>query len=117
MEAGTGPYLVIRRDDGYGDVIALEVGQRVTLGRANTNRVVLKDELCSREHAEVYLAEGRWQLRDMKSLNGTFINGAPLKSDWELTSGDEFQVGRSRFVFVDSLEDLPDLPPSSQEHE
>ena len=77
MEAGTGPYLVIRRDDGYGDVIALAVGQRCTLGRANTNRVVLKDELCSREHAEVYFAEGRWYLRDLKSLNDTRIKGVP----------------------------------------
>src|ERR1700740_353232 len=75
MEAGTGPYLVIRRDAGYGHGIAPAVGQPCTLGRANTNRVVLKDELCSREHAEVYFAEGHWRLRDLKSLNGTRVNG------------------------------------------
>ncbi len=56
----TGPYLVIRRDDGYGDVFPLNASQRCLLGRANTNRIVLKDELCSREHAEVSFAEGRW---------------------------------------------------------
>jgi transcriptional regulator with GAF, ATPase, and Fis domain len=117
MSTGSGPYLVQRRDDGYGDVFPLQEGQRVTLGRANTNRVVLKDELCSREHAEVYFAEDRWQLRDLKSLNGTHINGTPLKGDWELTSGDEFQVGRSRFVFVDQLEDLPDVPAEELEGE
>ncbi len=107
METGTGPYLVIRRDDGYGDVIALEVGQRCTLGRANTNRIVLKDELCSREHAEVYFAEERWRLRDLKSLNGTRVNGDAITDEWELVSGDEFQVGRTRFVYVDQLEELP----------
>jgi Nif-specific regulatory protein len=110
MQAGTGPYLVARREDGYGDVIALEVGQRCTLGRANTNRVVLKDELCSREHAEVYFAEGRWRLRDLKSLNGTRVNGEPIPDDWELVSGDEFQVGRTRFVYVNHIEDLPSVP-------
>src|SRR5437764_6464721 len=110
MEAGTGPYLVTRRDDGYGDVIALEVGQRCTLGRANTNRVVLKDELSSREHAEVYFAEGRWYLRDLKSLNGTRINGRPLlETDWKLSGSDEFQIGKTPFVFVDSLDELPNL--------
>src|SRR6266567_750823 len=111
MDAGIGPYLVTRRDDGYGDVIALEAGKRCTLGRANTNRIVLKDELCSREHAEVYFAESRWRLRDLKSLNGTRINGEPLlEVDWELTPGDEFQVGKTQFVFVESLDELPKLP-------
>jgi Nif-specific regulatory protein len=109
MDARSGPYLVIRRDDGYGDVIALEPGQRCTLGRANTNRIVLRDELCSREHAEVYFAEGRWRLRDLKSLNGTRVNGDAI-DEWELVSGDEFMVGRTRLVYVNQLEELPSVP-------
>src|SRR6516164_2449447 len=110
--AGTGPFLVTRRDDGYGDVIALEVGQRCTLGRANTNRVVLRDELCSREHAEVYFADGRWRLRDLKSLNGTRVNNEPI-DEWELVAGDEFQVGRTRFLYVNQIEELPSLPAAA----
>jgi Nif-specific regulatory protein len=110
MATGTGPFLVTHLEDGYGDVYALEPGQRFTLGRANTNRVVLKDELCSREHAEVYVADGRWRLRDLNSLNGTRLNGQPLDSEWELSPGDEFQVGRSQFLFVEKLEDLPSAP-------
>ncbi len=78
MTAGSGPYLVTRREDGYGDVFPLQAGQRITLGRANTNRIVLKDELCSREHAEVYFAAGNWHLRDLKSLNGTRVGAEPL---------------------------------------
>ncbi len=110
MPNASGPYLVVRREDGFGDVHPLQPGQHLTLGRANTNRIVLKDELCSREHAEVYLAEGRWRVRDLKSLNGTRINGAPLEGDWELSTGDEFEVGRTRFVFVETLDELPELP-------
>jgi Nif-specific regulatory protein len=111
MTAGSGPYLVNRRADGYGDVYPLQAGQRVTLGRANTNRIVLKDELCSREHAEVFFADGRWCLRDLKSLNGTRINNEPLsEQDWELSASDEFQVGKTYFVFVDTLDELPKLP-------
>src|SRR5204862_676392 len=106
----TGPYLVTRRDDGYGDVIPLFAGQRFTLGRANTNRIVLKDELASREHAEVYFAEDRWRLRDLKSLNGTRINGAVLDTEWELSPADEFQIGKARFIFVNQIEELPQLP-------
>lgn len=115
MAAGTGPYLVTRREDGYGDVYPLQAGQRFTLGRANTNRIILKDELCSRDHAEVYFAENRWRLRDLKSLNGTRVNGTTLTGDWELSPADEFEVGKTRFVFVDSLDELPSLPAPSQE--
>jgi Nif-specific regulatory protein len=106
--------LVTRREDGYGDVYPLQAGQRLTLGRANSNRVVLKDELCSREHAEVFFAEGHWRLRDLKSLNGTRINGEPLQeTDWELSPGDDFQVGKTEFVFVDNLEELPEPPQNT----
>ena len=106
----TGPFLVTKRDDGYGDVFPLEAGARITLGRAGTNRVVLKDELCSREHASVEFSEDHWRLRDLKSLNGTRVHGSSIE-EWELTTGDEFQVGRTNFVFVDRLEDLPSAGP------
>src|SRR5262245_60762693 len=112
----TGPYLVIRRDDGYGDVFPLNASQRCLLGRSNTNRIVLKDELCSREHAEVSFAEGRWRLRDLKSLNGTRVQGAPI-NEWELTSGDDFQVGHTTLVFVEQLQDLPHLSQGDKPEE
>jgi Nif-specific regulatory protein len=110
---GTGPYLVTRRDDGYGDVTPLQPGQRYTIGRANTNRIVLKDELASRDHAEVYFAEDRWRLRDNQSLNGTRINDDVLDSEWELSSGDEFQIGKTRYIFVNQIDELPEVPMPS----
>jgi transcriptional regulator with GAF, ATPase, and Fis domain len=106
---GSGPYLVLRHEDGYGDVFPLQAGQRFTMGRANTNRILLKDELCSREHAEVSFAGGKWRVRDLKSLNGTRINGQPLESEWELGPGDQIQLGRTALVFVERLEELPAL--------
>jgi Nif-specific regulatory protein len=110
MSAGASAYLVIRRDDGFGEVYPLIVGQRCTLGRANTNRIVVKDELCSREHAEVYHTDGRWRLRDLGSLNGTRLNGATVDSEWEMAPGDEVNIGRVRLVFVDDMTQLPDVP-------
>jgi Nif-specific regulatory protein len=110
MAAGASAFLVVRLDDGYGDVFPLVVGQRFTLGRAATNRIVLKDDLCSREHAEVYFADGRWRLRDLNSLNGTRLNNSPLDSEWELAARDEVLVGRTHLLFVESMDQLPDLP-------
>jgi Nif-specific regulatory protein len=110
MPAGAEAYLVFRRDDGFGDIIGLKAGQRYTLGRANTNRIVLKDELCSREHAEVYYADARWHVRDLNSLNGTRINDEALTNEWELAPNDEIHLGRSRLIYVEHMEQLPDLP-------
>jgi Nif-specific regulatory protein len=114
MAAGADAYLVVRHEEGYGDVYPLVAGQRFTLGRASTNRVVLKDELCSREHAELYFADGRWRVRDLSSLNGTRLNGAALDSEWDLSPGDEMSIGRSQLVFVESMEQLPSLPPPTR---
>lgn len=108
--AGVGPYLVNRRDDGYGDVLPLQAGQRYTLGRANNNRIVLKDELSSRDHAEVYFNEARWRLRDLKSLNGTRLNGELVVGEIELSAGDEIQIGKTRYLFVNSIDELPHVP-------
>jgi len=110
MTAEAGAFLVIRLEDGYGDVFPLVVGQRYTLGRVATARIMIKDDLCSREHAEVYFADGRWRLRDLDSLNGTRLNNAPLDSEWELAPVDEVQIGRTRLLFVESMDQLPDLP-------
>jgi Nif-specific regulatory protein len=112
MPTGATAYLVVRRDDGFGDVFPLTGGQRYTLGRATTNRIVLKDDLCSREHAEVYHAGGRWRLHDLNSLNGTRVNGErdKLTEEWELSVNDEVHLGRTTLLFVEDMGQLPDLP-------
>jgi transcriptional regulator with GAF, ATPase, and Fis domain len=110
MPAGATVYLVVRRDDGFGDVFPLTAGQRYNLGRATTNRIVLKDELCSREHAEIYHGGGRWRVRDLNSLNGTRLNGDRLEGEKELAPGDEIHLGRTTLLFVEDMEQLPDLP-------
>jgi hypothetical protein len=111
MPAAGTVYLVVRRDDGFGDVFPLTPGQRYTLGRAQTNRIVLKDELCSREHAEIYHTGGRWRVRDLESLNGSRLNGDKLTKEVELSPGDEVHLGRTTLLFVEDMEQLPDLPP------
>src|SRR5262245_40372258 len=103
-------YLVVKRDDGFGDVFPLVAGQRYVMGRATSNPIVLKDELCSREHAEVYQTNGRWRLRDLSSLNGTRVNGDRLEGEWELTASDEVHLGRTNLLFIDDMGQLPGVP-------
>src|SRR5579884_3054890 len=110
MPSASAAYLVVRRDDGFGDVFPLSPGQRYSLGRSTTSRIVLKDDLCSREHAEVYVTGGGWYVRDLRSLNGTRVNGERVDQETELVPGDEVVVGRTRLLFVHEMAELPDLP-------
>jgi transcriptional regulator with GAF, ATPase, and Fis domain len=117
MASGATAYLVVRRNDGFGDVFPLTPGQRYTLGRATTNRIVLKDDLCSREHAEVFDVDGHWELRDLNSLNGTRLNGERLDQEEELAPNDLVHLGKTDLIFVEDMSQLPDLPmqPRSDE--
>src|SRR5262249_35660666 len=75
-----------------------------------TNRIVLQDELCSREHAEVYYTDDRWHVRDMNSLNGTRVNAKKVTGECPLSPQDVVGLGRTSLVFVEKMTQLPDLP-------
>jgi transcriptional regulator with GAF, ATPase, and Fis domain len=114
MAAPAAAFLVAKHDDdGFGDVYPLQQGVTYGVGRSPKNRVVLADDLCSRDHAELAFAEGAWYVRDLNSLNGTKVNGKGVRGDRALTSGDEIQFGRSKFSFVHDLADLPGIPAVS----
>ena len=110
MPKSPSAFLVVRRDDGFGDVYPLHAGTRYKLGRAPTNQVLLRDDLCSREHSELFQDATGWCIRDLGSLNGTHVNGEQIRGEHSLRSLDEVRVGRTRLVFVDELAHLPDLP-------
>jgi Nif-specific regulatory protein len=110
-------YLVVRREDGFGEVHPLQPGQTFSMGRAGTNSIVLKDDLASRDHAEVFLSGGRWRLRDLGSLNGTRVNNIRVEGERALSPGDEIHLGRTQLVFVESMDQLPDLPSAPPESE
>jgi Nif-specific regulatory protein len=96
-------YLVIREGAKWSDVFRLVPGQSVTLGRAPTNQIVIKDERCSRNHAEVFLASGQWTLRDLESRNGTMVGAEMVHGDWPLKPGDIIRIGHTQLVFVYKL--------------
>lgn len=110
MAAPTAAFLVAKRNDGFGDVYPLQRGVTYGVGRSPKNRIVLPDDLCSRDHAELAYAEDAWYVRDLESLNGTRINGKSLRGDQELESGDEVQFGRSKFLFIYDMSELPGVP-------
>ncbi|HEY2892642.1 MAG TPA: sigma 54-interacting transcriptional regulator [Pirellulales bacterium] len=96
-------YLVIREGSKWADVFRLLPGQAVTVGRAPTNQIVIKDERCSRCHAEIFFSEGQWVLRDLDSRNGTAVANTRIRGDYMLEPGDIIRIGQSQLRFVHEL--------------
>ena len=96
-------YLVIREGTKWTDVFRLVPGRTVTIGRAATNQIIVKDERCSRSHAEVFWTDGRWTLRDLESRNGTVVGEERIHGDYALTPGDVIWISQCQLVFVQDL--------------
>ncbi len=94
------------------DVVRLRQGQVTTIGRSATNRIVLQDDACSRNHCEVFYSSGDWRVRDLSSRNGTNINGHPVAGDTPIESGDVIGIGECRLAFTTSLESTQFSPPN-----
>jgi putative nucleotidyltransferase with HDIG domain len=81
-----------------------ETSTRLRIGRQESLEIVVDDGSVSRQHAEVYVTNRGWRLRDLKSTNGTFLNGRRLgTTDWPLRLHDIIKCGNATFV-VEALE-------------
>jgi len=68
-------------------------------GRYEASDVLLDDVSVSRHHAVfTRTASGRITVRDLNSLNGTYVNGARVE-ETSLHSGDEIQIGKYKLIF------------------
>ena len=88
-----------RRSDGEAAPPVEVVGERFVVGRDEGCDLVLEDERVSRRHA--YLRahpDGRAELHDLGSANGTFVNGRRVR-ELRLRDGDEIALGNSRLIF------------------
>lgn len=72
-------------------------GDLTTVGRDPSSDVFLDDVTVSRKHAEFVRAGNSFGVRDVGSLNGTYVNRERVDSI-TLVTGDEVQVGKFRLV-------------------
>jgi uncharacterized RDD family membrane protein YckC len=70
-----------------------------TIGRSRTCGVRLDDLAVSRNHAMLSRDGERVTVKDLESSNGTFLNGARLGIEVELTDGDVVAIGETEIVF------------------
>ncbi|MEN9221640.1 MAG: GGDEF domain-containing protein [Thermostichus sp. BF3_bins_97] len=78
----------------------------MVLGRGATADVQLADHGISRQHCRLDVEGGRYVLTDLKSLNGTYVNGERI-SRIPLLEGDRIQIGAStlKFAYYDPVEE------------
>jgi transcriptional regulator with GAF, ATPase, and Fis domain len=86
---------------------AVELGDaEVSIGRDSSNTVRVADALLSRRHCVARREGEGFRLFDLDSLNGTFVNGRPVR-EHALAHGDEINIGESRIVFLSSDAEAP----------
>ncbi|MCX5134030.1 FHA domain-containing protein [Streptomyces sp. NPDC060011] len=88
------------------------LGRVMRIGRALENELVVSDLQVSRNHAEFHATpDGRFEIRDLGSHNGTYVNGMPITKGGSTLLGpnDIVGVGHSTFRLVgDRLEEFVD---------
>ena len=107
------PRLLVTAGPSKDAVIPLTL-EESSVGRDPNNVVAISDPSVSRKHCLLRREEdGRFQIRDLESRNGTLVNGVAIKDQF-LRHGDEIATGDSAFVFLVE-EDERVLPESRVE--
>jgi hypothetical protein len=89
--------LIVHRGPGKGSRFLLN--EPATIGRSPESEIFLDDVTVSRKHALVsYTNSGVFSMKDLGSLNGTYVNGQPVV-EVSLSSGDEIQIGKFHMLF------------------
>jgi pSer/pThr/pTyr-binding forkhead associated (FHA) protein len=114
--------LVIKDEEGRQAVVPLKLDEYV-LGRKAGSRVRLNERNVSREHAKLRKTgdgddKQAFVLEDLKTPNGTYVNGSRLSAPRPLAHGDLIQIGDYRIVLQnDALGDVPIPAAASAEPE
>src|SRR5512140_945689 len=74
-----------------------------SLGRHPNNSIQLLDKIVSKEHCIIELRSDHWVLRDLGSLNGTFVNNERVRGEAPLKHGDEIALGATKGRFDDGV--------------
>jgi transcriptional regulator with GAF, ATPase, and Fis domain len=71
------------------------------IGRDAANPVCIPEQAVSRQHARIACVNGRWVITDLKSRNGTMVNGAFI-TETALEHGHDIRIGDAIFKFVEN---------------
>ena len=101
------PRLIIK--DNKGEQLFDMFEDELIIGRSPDNPLVVKDEELSREHFKIYRKDGGFWVNDLKSSNGTKLNGEKINES-PLQEGDVIQVGKTEIHFELLIGESKDYP-------
>jgi pSer/pThr/pTyr-binding forkhead associated (FHA) protein len=97
--------LVVKRGPNAGSRFLLDK-DLTTAGRHPESDIFLDDVTVSRRHAEFQRETDKFLVRDVGSLNGTYLNRERI-DEASLSNGDEVQIGKFRLVYLTSSTEEP----------
>jgi membrane fusion protein (multidrug efflux system) len=107
--AAAAPALYLAFGSGEGErVLKMVPGAEYVLGRSPSADLVLADSESSKRHASVYARGDRFHLVDLRSSNGTFVNGERVRREVAIAPGDEIVIGQTSIRVTDQIDDLID---------
>lgn len=106
-------FLVCSPDSKNEKIFKLKWGTN-TIGRSQSNSISIKDNSLSRHHAEITITRDRSIVKDLNSLNGTFVNQQQIKQH-PLKHGDLIFCGTIVFKFLDAFAETEDEMGNSEE--
>src|SRR5262245_26904257 len=83
-----------------------------TFGRAPGNTHVLPDTAISRQHAKIFVRDGRHWIADLNSSHGTFVNGTKVTLQ-TLVEGDEIKLGGTTLRYTARAAPVVAPPPAA----
>jgi pSer/pThr/pTyr-binding forkhead associated (FHA) protein len=89
--------LVVQRGPNAGSKFLIDKDV-TTAGRHPESDIFLDDVTVSRRHAEFHRRDGRFVVKDVGSLNGTYVNRQRV-DEVEMANGDELQIGKFKLTF------------------
>lgn len=99
------PSLLVVAGPNQGDYYPLGA-RTIVIGRDEGCAVQITDDRVSRKHVQIRREAAGYLALDMKSANGTKVNGRVVQGDVALTDQDEIEIGSSKLVYAQ--EDFPD---------
>lgn len=82
-----------------GGEFPLKADKQIVIGRSSELDMVLVEDMVSRKHAKIMIANGAITIEDLGSTNGTFVNGEKVKQA-RLKEGDRILIGTSILKLV-----------------
>jgi RNA polymerase subunit RPABC4/transcription elongation factor Spt4 len=99
VPTGSGPVLVVRSGGGIAGQTYHPPEGKTLVGRSPECQIFLDDVTVSRRHAELEREGETFTIRDLGSLNGTYVNRLRIEST-VLQDDDEVQIGKYRLTFL-----------------